>query len=97
MATLFAFGLLLTLPAGCATVEGAEYAVVCPQCETVWLDDTLYDRNDRDLNLTRALAHDCPGCQGIISSWMTWLKDGGLKHACSICEDKPFRCRAGSS
>jgi hypothetical protein len=31
----------------------------------------------------------CPGCQGAIT---TFAREGKLKHKCSICSQKPFKC-----
>lgn len=31
----------------------------------------------------------CPGCQGAIT---TFAREGKLKHKCSICSEKPFKC-----
>jgi len=31
----------------------------------------------------------CPGCQGAIT---TFAREGKLKHKCSICAEKPFKC-----
>ncbi len=31
----------------------------------------------------------CPGCQGAI---VTLFREGKLKHKCSVCSEKPFKC-----
>ena len=31
----------------------------------------------------------CPGCQGALT---TFAREGKLKHKCSICAQKPFKC-----
>ena len=37
----------------------------------------------------KAYEDNCPGCQGAIT---TFAREGKLKHKCSICTEKPFKC-----
>lgn len=37
----------------------------------------------------KAYEDKCPGCQGVL---MTFAREGKLKHKCSVCAQKPFKC-----
>jgi hypothetical protein len=40
-------------------------------------------------NPQKAYEDKCPGCHGAIT---TFAREGKLKHKCSICSEKPFKC-----
>ncbi|MEO5718072.1 MAG: hypothetical protein ABIR29_05815 [Chthoniobacterales bacterium] len=80
-----AVGLLLH---GCATPTASSksnQALVCPQCKMV---ETDYYEEESGLQST-ALAHQCPGCQGVL---MSLLHKGKWEHKCSICAERAFVC-----
>ena len=37
----------------------------------------------------KAYEDKCPGCQGVLT---TFAREGKLKHKCSICAQRPFKC-----
>ena len=96
-------GAALLALSGCASTNETggkgKQALVCPQCKMVAVtvnrpdsagdgDDPGpygfgYGRTQTDYN------HTCPNCQGAMT---TLLKEGKLKHKCSVCKDSPFTC-----
>ncbi len=73
---------------GCATTTASnsgKQALVCPQCKMV---ETDYYEEESGLQAT-AQKHQCPGCQGVL---MSFLHKGKWEHKCSICGEKPFAC-----
>ncbi len=84
---LAAVGLLAL--SGCAstnkTAAKSKQALVCPQCKMVAEMVDFHDDNGPSL----VESHTCPNCQGAMT---TLLKEGKLKHKCSVCKDSPFTC-----
>ena len=74
---------------GCAgtnqTGSKSKQALVCPQCKMV---AEMVDFHD-DSGPSPVDSHTCPNCQGAMT---TLLKEGKLKHKCSVCKDSPFTC-----
>lgn len=73
--------------ASCALNSSPNQAAVCPDCETVLIEDI--DINDGTNQPIYRTSHHCPGCQGAL---VTLFKDGKLEHRCSICSEKGFSC-----
>lgn len=83
-ATIAAAAVLLT---SCALNPPPNQAAVCPDCETVLIEDIdVSTGTNQPIYRTR---HHCPGCQGAL---VTLFKDGKLEHRCSICSEKGFSC-----
>lgn len=82
-------------------------SIVCPQCKmvavaTYWPNPWAFAHPGRPfnpgwssfgwggLNFPQKVYEDqCPGCQGAIT---TFAREGKLRHKCSICSEKPFKC-----
>lgn len=64
-------------------------AIACPDCRVVVtyvIDDAVvFD----GLDPAEQRRHDCPGCEGFLTSF---LKGGKLGHRCSICANSPYTC-----
>jgi hypothetical protein len=86
----------------------ANEAIVCPQCKMVAVASYqpryfgFYSPGRRHhypgwssyhwggYPYRQAVYEDeCPGCQGAI---VTLFREGKLKHKCSVCSEKPFKC-----
>ena len=62
-------------------------AIACPDCRVVVETDSNIE--DYSNTPTPFLRHECPGCQGSLTSV---LKGGKLQHSCSVCKDSPYSC-----
>ena len=62
-------------------------AIACPDCRVVVETDSNIE--DYSNTPTPFLRHECPGCEGRITSV---LKEGKLQHRCSTCEKSPYSC-----
>ena len=98
---LFALaGTALLAFAGCASTNKTggkgKQALVCPQCKmvAVTVNRPYFGWHGRGYyagsNIPTTTYRDtCPNCQGAMT---TLLKEGKLKHKCSVCKDSPFTC-----
>lgn len=82
--------LLVALLIGCRSAERAtaEDAVICPKCETVWIEapdpDDLYVLTYRSEQVTR-----CPDCSSAVA---TFFRTGELRHSCASCGGRLVHC-----
>jgi hypothetical protein len=89
---------------GCATSASsgeAKTAVVCPQCKMV--ETVAYLPAGPSFSRagvgaygvagagfpTTTGEHTCPGCQGMLTSF---VREGKWQHKCSICKQRAFSC-----
>ena len=98
---LFALaGTALLAFAGCASTNKTggkgKQALVCPQCKMVAVTvnrpysvDAVDYAGGYYTGTQTEYNHTCPNCQGAMT---TLLKEGKLKHKCSVCKDSPFTC-----
>ena len=75
------------------SVSSAESVVICDKCKTVWV------KTPATINLTGRAATvfrehptmQCPDCE---KAYITFVKTGSLKHACSTCGGTMSHCTA---
>ena len=98
--TLLALAALLAVSGCASTNENAgkgKQALVCPQCKMVavtvnrpYIGGAGHGGYGIGYSGPQTFYSDtCPGCQGAIK---TFLKEGKLKHKCSVCKESPFTC-----
>lgn len=93
---------VIALVAGCATTNrrSTEGALVCPQCKMVAVKTSNQPGGyypglpsgrwqAGPVSPTTTYEHRCPNCQGALS---TLIREGKLKHKCSVCQEAPFTC-----
>jgi len=95
--------IVIALATGCATTNRkttTEGAFVCPQCKMVAVKTSHQPGGyypglpsgrwqTGPVSPATTYEHRCPNCQGALS---TLIREGKLKHRCSVCQDAPFIC-----
>ena len=82
--------LLASATSGCAATsrDPAEGVVMCPKCETVWIQapdpQDLYGLTYRAEQATR-----CPDCHSAVA---TFFQTGELAHSCDTCGGELVHC-----
>lgn len=88
------------------TRKAPQSAIACPECRVVvtyveneslpfeGLELVVVDGADAvnydDFGPTEERRHECPGCEGLLTSL---FRRGKLEHRCSICSDSPYTCK----
>ena len=76
----------------CITTENAssESALICPQCRAGVSHPSFYeDVTETPDSLRQVEDHQCPGCEGALTSV---LRHGKWTHNCDICLSTPYVC-----
>jgi len=93
----------VAIVAGCATTNDKatnQEAIVCPECKMVAVKTSRQPGGyypglpgarwqAGPVSPSTTYDHRCPNCQGAIT---TMMREGKLKHKCSVCENAPFSC-----
>jgi len=76
------------LAAGCTSLRSGRTALACPDCRAVFERDNVGYEDGYAFPEVN-VRHECPGCQGLLSTLFT---EGRWGHKCSRCEGAPYSC-----